>query len=105
RCPGTPPPRSLARSAASARKRRRRRLRRRRGLDACRDATTESAVPASVSPPPQATRVRPSVFYRRGLQRSAAFLHVDAELHPLAPVTLDERIAVLLERMGELLEG
>src|SRR5688500_13575596 len=41
---------------------------------------------------------------RRCLQARSAFLHVDRELHALASVTLDERIAVLLERLLELLE-
>src|ERR1700677_1815001 len=52
-----------------------------------------------------AARRAASVLDRRGLERRAPFLDVDAELHVLAPVPLHQGVAVLLQRVRELLEG
>src|SRR5262245_53456899 len=56
--------------------------------------------PSTVGPPRKGTR---SLLDRARLERRLAILHVDAELHSLGAVALDQRLLVLLQRLLELL--
>src|SRR5258708_11974335 len=61
-------------------------------------------VQPSYSRAPASSPSGASLLDGRCLERSSAVLDVDGELDALAGVALDERVAVLLERLREFLE-